>query len=78
MYQVTFVAWTMHEHIVDVWSLQAPGLPEPAYVGPLLQTKDRRDAPMAPQPFSFLAYRNGGSATADGATWTILLPADCT
>jgi hypothetical protein len=77
MYQVTFVAWTLHEHIVDVWSLQAPGLPEPAYVGPLLQTRDRRDAPLAPQPFSFLAYRYGGSATADGATWTIRLPADC-
>ena len=76
-YQVPFVAWTLHEQIKDVWSLQAPGLPEPAYVGPLLQTKDRTDAPVAPVPFDFLRYRFGGTAGSGGATWTILLPADC-
>lgn len=76
-YQVPFVAWTLHEHIEDVWSLQAPGLPEPAYVGPLLQTKDRRDAPLAPLPFDFLQYRPAGQVERDGATWTVLLPADC-
>jgi hypothetical protein len=76
-YQVPFVAWTLHERVEDVWSLQAPGLPEPAYVGPLLQTKDRRDAPLEPVPFDFLPYRLGGGATSSGATWTIMLPADC-
>jgi hypothetical protein len=76
-YQVPYVAWTLDVPIRDVWSLQLPGLPEPAYVGPLLQTKDRRDAPVAPVPFDFLGYRTGGSATAGGATWTIQLPADC-
>jgi hypothetical protein len=77
MYQVPFVAWTLHEHIKDVWSLQAPGLPVEQYVGPLLQTGDRRGAPAAPVPFSFLQYRSGGSASSGGATWTVLLPADC-
>jgi hypothetical protein len=76
-YQVTFVAWELDVPIRTVWSLQLPGLPEPAYVGPLLQTKDRRDAQEAPVPFDFLRYRTGGGATADGATWTIQLPADC-
>lgn len=76
-YQVPFVAWTLHEQIKDVWSLQAPGLPAAAYVGPLLQTKDRTDAPVEPVPFDFLRYRTGGTATSSGATWTILLPADC-
>jgi HAMP domain-containing protein len=77
MYQVPFVAWTLHERIGDVWSLQAPGLTQPEYVGPLLQTRDRRDAPVAPVPFSFLRYRSGGSADASEANWTIQLPADC-
>ena len=76
-YQVPFVAWTLHEQIKDVWSLQAPGLPDAAYVGPLLQTKDRTDASLEPVPFDFLRYRIGGAADSGGATWTILLPADC-
>jgi hypothetical protein len=76
-YQVPFVAWTLNERIRDVWSQQGPGLPESAYVGPLLQTRDRRDAPIAPVPFDFLAYRTAGTAESAGATWTIQLPADC-
>jgi hypothetical protein len=77
MYQVTYVAWTLHERIEDVWSLQSPGLDESAYVGPLLQTQDRRDTPVAPAPFTFLQYRLGGTAEHGGATWSIQLPADC-